>query len=68
MPEFIDRHEVRRLLDDEDAQLVDVLPRRAFEHARLPDAVSAPLTRFREGALDQLDRDLPVIVYCGGFL
>lgn len=68
MPRFIDRHEVRRLVDEEDAQLVDVLPRRAFEHSRLPEAVSAPLVGFQRGALDGLDRDLPVIVYCGGFL
>lgn len=68
MPRFIDRHEVRRLVDEEDAQLVDVLPPRAFGHARLPGAVNAPLVRFRQGVLDQLDRDLPVIVYCGGFL
>lgn len=68
MPGFIDRHEVRRLLDEEDAQLVDVLPGRAFQHARLPGAVSAPLVRFGNGVLDQLDRDVPVIVYCGGFL
>lgn len=68
MPSFVDRHTVRRLVDEEDAQLVDVLPRRAFEHAHLPDAISAPLKRFGDGALDELDRDLPVIVYCGGFL
>lgn len=68
MPSFIDRHTVRRLVDEEDAQLVDVLPQRAFEHARLPGAVNAPLTRFRDGALDQLDPDLPTVVYCGGFL
>ena len=68
MPTFIDRREVRRLVDEEDAQLLDVLPRRAFEHARLPGAISAPLTRFREGVLDELDRDHPVIAYCGGFL
>ncbi len=67
MPQFIDRHETRRLVE-EGGQLVEVLPRRAYEHMHLPGAVSAPLKQFRDGVLDGLDRQRPVIVYCSGYL
>jgi rhodanese-related sulfurtransferase len=64
MPNPIDRHEVQRLLDAQNAQLVEVLPEAEFEDEHLPGAINLPLkTLDREGAR-QLDRARPVIVYC----
>ena len=58
----IDRHEVRRLLAG-GAQLVEVLPAEEFEEEHLPGAVNIPLKELGERA-SELDRSLPVIVYC----
>jgi rhodanese-related sulfurtransferase len=46
------------------AQLVEVLPRDAFEKEHLPGAVSIPLGDLGREAEHTLDRNRPVIVYC----
>jgi len=58
----IDRHEARRLLAG-GAQLVEVLPAEEFEEEHLPGAVNIPLKELGERA-SELDRSVPVIVYC----
>jgi len=63
MPSFIERDEVRRLVDD-GAQLVDVLGKKEFEEEHLPGAVNIFLKAMAEKAPEQLDRSKPVIVYC----
>jgi len=60
----IDRHEVQRLLADEDAQLVEVLPQAEFEDEHLPGAINVPLKQLNRESVRQLDRARPVIVYC----
>jgi rhodanese-related sulfurtransferase len=60
----IDRHEVQRLLPDEDAQLVEVLPQAEFEDEHLPGAINVPLKQLDRESVLQLDRARPVIVYC----
>jgi rhodanese-related sulfurtransferase len=42
MPNPIDRHEVQRLLDEQHAQLVEVLPEAEFEDEHLPGAINVP--------------------------
>ena len=56
--------ELRRLMKEEDAQLVDVLPREEYEEEHLPDAVNIPLKELNRDTTAQLRRDAPVIVYC----
>jgi len=63
MPGFIDRHEVRRLVDN-GAQLVEVLAKKQYEEEHLPGAVNIFLKAMAEKAPEQLDRSRPVIVYC----
>ncbi len=63
MPGFIDRPEVRRLLED-GAQLVEVLGKRQYEEEHLPGAVNIFLKDLARKAPEQLDRSRPVIVYC----
>lgn len=63
MPGFIDRQEVRRLLD-EGAQLVEVLSTKQYEEQHLPGAVNIRLAEIPEKAPEMLDRSRPVIVYC----
>ncbi len=64
MPEAIDRDEVRRLLDDEQAQLVEVLPPDEYEDEHLLGAINIPLKLHDAQTAGQLDRERPVIVYC----
>lgn len=63
MPTAIDRDEVQRLVA-RGAQLVEVLPANEYAEDHLPGAVSLPLRRLEKEALQVLDRDRPVIVYC----
>lgn len=63
MPTVIDRHEVRKLVE-QGAQLVDVMSAREYEGEHIPGAINLPLkTLGREGA-GRLDPQRPVIVYC----
>lgn len=65
MPAPVFRHGVRRLLEEERAQLVDVLPREEYREGHLPGAINIPLKELdRETAGEELRREVPVIVYC----
>jgi rhodanese-related sulfurtransferase len=59
----VDRDEVLRLLDDEDAQLVDVRSAEQYGRAHLPGAMNLPLVHIADG-IDQIDPTRPVVVYC----
>lgn len=64
MPTPIDRKELQRLLREEQAQLVEVLPPDEYEDEHLPGAINIPLKTLDRVTTRQLDRDRPVIVYC----
>ena len=64
MPNAIFTDGVRRLVQDEGAQLVDVLPREEYEEEHLPGAISIPLKELNRQMTARLKRDAPVIVYC----
>ncbi len=56
--------ELRRLVQEEGAQLVEVLPREEYEEEHLPGAVNIPLKELDRDTTARLRRDAPVIVYC----
>jgi rhodanese-related sulfurtransferase len=64
MPVSIERDEVRRLVLEEGAQLVEVLPAAEFADEHLPRAINIPLKQLDRKTTGQLDRVTPVIVYC----
>ena len=64
MPIAIDRRELQRMLGEEGAQLVEVLPKAEYEEDHLPGAIHLPLRRLEAEARDILDPARPVIVYC----
>jgi rhodanese-related sulfurtransferase len=64
MPTSIHRDELQRLLRNEQAQLVDVLPPDEYEDEHLPGAINIPLKTLDGETTRQLDRDRPVVVYC----
>jgi rhodanese-related sulfurtransferase len=67
MPTPIDHHQVRRLLADENAQLVEVLPAADFQEEHISGALNIPLKELDHRAPLELDRGRPVIVYCNDF-
>jgi rhodanese-related sulfurtransferase len=64
VPEAIDRDEVTRLLRDEQAQLIEVLPTDEYDYEHLPGAINIPLKTLDHEASRALDRGRPMIVYC----
>ena len=59
----IDRTELLRLIDEEDAQIVDVLPDGDYTTEHIPGAISIPLRRLNADTVTVLRRDKPVVVY-----
>ncbi|HXF97577.1 MAG TPA: rhodanese-like domain-containing protein [Gaiellaceae bacterium] len=64
MAQVVDRDAVRRLLAQEAAQLVEVLPAAEYEDEHLPGAISLPLKELDRSSAARLDPARPVIVYC----
>jgi rhodanese-related sulfurtransferase len=67
MPAEIGRDEVQRLVLEENAQLVEVLPASDYEKEHIAGAINIPLKELDERALRQLERERPVIVYCNDY-
>jgi rhodanese-related sulfurtransferase len=64
MPTPIDRHRLQRLLADQQAQLIEVLPAAEYEDEHLPGAINIPLKELDRETTRKLDRGRPVIAYC----
>jgi len=67
MPRTIDRETVQRLVKDESAQLVEVLPREEYDAEHLAGALNITLKELNGQSANRLDRSRPVIVYCNDF-
>ena len=63
MPTSIFRDEVQRLMAEENAQLVEVLPAAEFLDEHIAGAINIPLRDLDRERAGDLDRDRPVIVY-----
>ena len=63
MPTSIDRDQLRVLLD-EGAQLVEVLPFDEYDEEHLPGAIHLPLKSLTLESARMLDQARPVVVYC----
>ena len=64
MPTSIDHHQVQRLLAEQQAQLVEVMPAAEYEDEHLPGAINIPLKELDRQTTSRLDPTRPVIVYC----
>jgi rhodanese-related sulfurtransferase len=64
MPTEIGADDVQRLVREEDATLLEVLPRREFTEEHIVGARNIPLKELTADAVAGLDRASPVIVYC----
>ncbi len=63
MTTSIDRRGLIRLIDDEGAQVVDVLPEREYFNSHIPGAINIPLKMLNDETSSILKRDKPVVVY-----
>ena len=63
MPTNIGREGVRRMVA-EGAQLVEVLPKEAFDEQHLPGAIHLPLRKIDAGVRASLNPERPVVLYC----
>ncbi len=63
MPTSISRDEVRRLLKEEAAQLIEVLPTREYEDEHIEGALNIPLKRLNRESTGWVEKSRPVIVY-----
>jgi rhodanese-related sulfurtransferase len=66
-PTAIDRYAVQRLMAEEAAQLVEVLPAPEFEEEHLAGAINIPLKELDARARRELNRRRPVSVYCNDY-
>lgn len=64
MPTTIGRRELRRLIDQDGAQVVEVLPKPEYDWAHIAGAVNIPLKEMDETTAAGLDRGRPLVVYC----
>lgn len=64
MVNSIDWTELLRLIETEEAHVIDVLPDREYNQAHIPGAINIPLRRITGGTVSSLHRDKPVVVYC----
>lgn len=64
MPTRVDRTTLLQLIEDEDAQIVDVLPEFEYTEAHLPGAVNIPLKLLTAESVVSLSPKRPVVVYC----
>lgn len=60
----IERVELRRICESDEATLVNVLPAREHEEEHLPGSISIPLRELTAEAVSGLARNQPVVVYC----
>jgi rhodanese-related sulfurtransferase len=67
MPTSIDRDEVQRLITEENAQLVEVLPATDYAEEHIIGAINTPLKELDERAPREIDGERPVIVYCNDY-
>lgn len=54
----------RKIQENEDFVLLDVLSEEHFEEGHLPGAINVPLDRIGEEALDRFEKNDEIVVYC----
>ena len=63
MPTSIVREEVERLIREEAAHLIEVLPIQEFQDEHIKGATNIPLKRLNRETTSHLDKTRPIIVY-----
>jgi rhodanese-related sulfurtransferase len=64
MVSIIRRDTVVQLMQDDNAQLLDVLAGEEYDEDHIAGAINLPLKQLRPDTANSLDRGRPVITYC----
>jgi len=64
MPTDIDVEEAQRLIREDDALLLEVLPREEYTEEHIAGADSIPLKKLTPESVSGIDHERPIIVYC----
>ncbi len=64
MPTSIDRNEVQRLMAEEGATLIEVMPREEFDAEHIVGAINLPIKELDALTTARLTKTDPIIVYC----
>ena len=67
MPTELRRKDVKSLVQQGRAQLVEVLPEDEYRREHLPKAINIPLGELTAESASRLRRDQPIIVYCAEY-
>jgi len=68
VPGSVTREELQRLVAEEGARVVEVLPREDYDFEHIAGAINIPLKELDDAAASALAKDAPVVVYCNDFL
>jgi rhodanese-related sulfurtransferase len=68
MPTVINRDDLQRLVRDDRAQILDVLPRPEYDEEHITGAINIPFKELNARTSAQLDRARPVITYCHDYV
>lgn len=64
MPAMIDRNEVQRLVSEQNALIVEVMPKEEYDEEHIAGAVNIPVKEMNAGTTSHLDKGRPLITYC----
>src|SRR5262249_19002649 len=67
MPTELRRKDVKSLVQQGRAQLVEVLPAREYKREHLPKAINIPLRELNAETAQQLKKDQAIIIYCADY-
>jgi rhodanese-related sulfurtransferase len=67
MPTELRRKDVKALIQQGRAQIVEVLPAKEYKREHLPKAINLPLSQLNPETAQQLRKDQAIIVYCADY-
>jgi rhodanese-related sulfurtransferase len=67
MPTELRRKDVKALIQQGRAQIVEVLPAKEYKREHLPKAINIPLSHLNPETAQQLRKDQAIIVYCADY-
>ena len=68
MPESVTKDELLLLIEEEDAQVVEVLPSEEYEREHIEGAINIPLEELTAEKAEELNSERPIVFYCNDFL
>jgi rhodanese-related sulfurtransferase len=61
---IIDRNEAQRLMEEEGALLIEVMPKETYDQEHIVGAINMPIKELNRASTAHLNPNRPIIVYC----